>query len=237
MRHATAGEAPRLDRGITLALDAAASIGTLVVLRDGAEVAERTIVMRGAEEERLLPAVLDALAEAGSTVAGVGAIVCGAGPGSFTSLRVAGAIAKGLALGTGAPLFAVPSLALIAGAAEVTRGPGGRWLVTLDALRGERYLALVTIGPDGAVAACEPLGLSPRDAVPRRAEALGARVLGPGEATEGTPHARGSLRCLALAAAPGPVPLDAWEPVYGRLAEAQVKRAAAQAAEAAAGPA
>ena len=34
-------------------------------------------------------------------------IVCGAGPGSFTSLRIAGAIAKGLAFACDRPLFAV----------------------------------------------------------------------------------------------------------------------------------
>lgn len=220
---------PGFPRGTTLALDAAASIGTVAVLRDGAVVAERTIVMRSADEERYLPAVLAALEEAGTSAAAVDQVVCGAGPGSFTSLRVAGAIAKGIALGAGCPLLAVPSLALIAASAEVTREAGSRWLVTLDAMRGDRYLALVEVGADLAVTHFEPLGLAPSAAVPGHAEALGARVIGPGERLEGTPHARGLVRCLALVAAGGPVDLDAWEPVYGRLAEAEVKRAEAEA--------
>src|SRR5690606_19867103 len=100
-------------QGVTLALDAAAPIGTVAVLRDGELVARRTIVMRSADEERYLPAALDALEECGASATALDHVVCGAGPGSFTSLRVAGAIAKGLALGTGCPLWEVPSLALI----------------------------------------------------------------------------------------------------------------------------
>lgn len=221
------GAAPDPGRGVTLALDAAASIGTVAVLRDGALVARRTIVMRSADEERYLPAALDALEEAGARATALDHVVCGAGPGSFTSLRVAGAIAKGLALGTGCPLWEVPSLALIVAASDATLEPGGRWLVTLDAMRGDRYFALVEVGAAGALSAVTPLGLAPAAGVAERASALDARVIGPGEVTEGTPHAQGVPRCLALIRARGPVDLDAWEPVYGRLAEAQAKREAA----------
>lgn len=215
-------------RGVTLALDAAASIGTVAVLRDGVLADARTIVMRSAAEERYLPAVLASLEAAGATAARVDRVICGAGPGSFTSLRVAGAVAKGIAMGTGCPLYGVPSLALIVAASEDTRG-GGRWLVTLDAMRGDRYLALVTVGADGDVTAVTPLGLAPAVSVAGRAEALEARVIGPGERLEGTPHARGVVRCLGLIAAAGVVELGRWEPVYGRLAEAQVKRDEAEA--------
>lgn len=219
--------APDPERGIALALDAAASIGTVAVLRDGVLVARRTIVMRSADEERYLPAALDALEEAGTSAAALDHVICGAGPGSFTSLRVAGAIAKGLALGTGCPLWEVPSLALIVAASDATLEPGGRWLVTLDAMRGDRYLALVEVGDGGALSAVTPLGLGPAASVPERAAELDARVIGPGESTEGTPHARGVPRCLGLIRERGPVDLGAWEPVYGRLAEAQAKREAA----------
>jgi tRNA threonylcarbamoyladenosine biosynthesis protein TsaB len=67
-------------------------------------VAERETAMRGVDEERLMPAVVEAL-EAGAVAPNViDRVVCGAGPGSFTSLRIAGAIAKGLALTARAPL-------------------------------------------------------------------------------------------------------------------------------------
>lgn len=210
--------------GLTLALDAALSVGTVAVLRDGALVAEREVAMRSREGEHLMPAVLATLGDAGAGIGDLARIVCGEGPGSFTSLRVAGAIAKGLAHGTGCPLLAVPSLALIAGASAATREAPGRWLATLDAMRGDKYLALVTVAPDGGIQSCEALGLAPAPAAPARAAGLDARLIGPGEPVDAVPHARGVTRCLGLVLARGAVDLASWEPVYGRLAEAQAKR-------------
>lgn len=228
--------------GLTLAFDAAAGTGTIAVLRDGVLVAERTLEMRSSAEERFLPAVVATLAEVGASVQQLDRIVCGAGPGSFTSLRVVAAAAKGLAQGTGVPLFAVPSLALTVGADSRTTAPGSRWLSTLDAMREDRYLVLVTIGargdiaaveslglvPRGDIAAVESLGLAPRGEVAARAAALGATSIGPDAELVAAPHAKGVARCLALVSAAGPVELASWEPVYGRLAEAQVKWEAAQ---------
>ena len=212
--------------GLTLALDASASTGTIAVLRDDLLVAERSVAMRSSAEERFFPAVLDALREAGAAPSDVARIVCGAGPGSFTSLRVVGAIAKGIAVGADRPLFGVPSLALIVASSSATKA-GGRWMATLDAMRGDRYCALVTVEAGGEVTAVESLGLAPAAACAARADALGARLIGPDETLPGAPHARGVTRCLALVSAVGAVDVAAWEPVYGRLAEAQVKWEAA----------
>lgn len=215
---------------LTLAMDAAAGVGTIAVLADGALVAERTVAMRSEEEERFFPAVLEALGAVGGSPRELHRIICGAGPGSFTSLRVVGACAKGLAFGGAVPLYGVPSLALIVAAHAGTHAGArsGRWLASLDAMRGDRYLALVTVGSDGALASVEALGLAPAAEVAARAEALDATVIGPGESIDASPHARGVVRCLALIEAAGPAPLAGWEPVYGRLAEAQVKWEAAQ---------
>lgn len=212
--------------GLTLAMDAAAGEGTVAVLRDGRLLAERSVVMRSEEEERFLPAVIATLEGAGASVHDLSRVVCGAGPGSFTSLRVVAGVAKGLAVGAGIPLFAVPSLALIV-AADPKVTAGGPWLATLDAMRTERYLALVSVNAAGNVETVEALGLARADEVPARAAALGATPIGPDEARRAAPHARGVARCQALVAAQGPVDLASWEPVYGRLAEAQVKWEAA----------
>jgi tRNA threonylcarbamoyladenosine biosynthesis protein TsaB len=209
--------------GRTLALDAAASTGTIAVLQDGLLVAAREVAMRSDAEERFLPAILETLHEAGNTPADLARIACGAGPGSFTSLRVAAAMAKGLAEGLGIPVFAMPSLALIVASSEATRSPGSRWLATLDAMRGDRYLALVEVGAEGAIASVESLGLAPSGALAARARALDALLIGPEEAVAGRPHARGLVRLARLVDEGGPVDLPSWEPVYGRLAEAQVK--------------
>lgn len=214
-----------MDEGITLALDAAAGPGTIAVLRGVTVVVERTVEMRSATEERFFPAVLAVLDDASVSVRDISRIVAGAGPGSFTALRVVGAIAKGLCEGTRIPLFGVPSLALVAAGDPSARS--GRYVATLDALRGERYAALVTLAADGEVAAHEPLGLIAIAALAARAAALGATCIGPDEEQAAAPHARGVARCAALIEAIGPVALDGWEPRYGRLAEAQVKWEAA----------
>ena len=212
--------------GITLALDAAGSAGTIAVLADGAVRAERTVEMKSAGKELFFPQVLDVLRDAGATPRDLARVVCGAGPGSFTALRVVGAIAKGLCLGSGYTLHGVPSLALIVAGEERTRREG-RWLATLDAMRGDRYLALVTVAADGEIASVESLGLAPAETLADRAALLRATLIGPDELLAAVPHARGVARCHALIEAAGAADLASWEPVYGRLAEAQVKWEAA----------
>lgn len=221
--------------GITLAMDAAAGNGTVAVLRDGALIADADVVMRSEREERFFPAVLETLARAGTSLDDVQRLIVGAGPGSFTALRVVGAIAKGIAQGRGIRMYGVPSLALVvpeaaASARSLTTLPPagpGKWLVTLDALRGERYAALVTRARNGDVVAVEQLGVIPIADLAARAAAVTATLIGPDETLAARPLARHVIHCLGLVAGTGPVDLPSWEPVYGRLAEAQVKWEAA----------
>lgn len=206
----------------TLALDAATYTGSVAVVADGRLLAEREVAMRGEREERLMPAVAEALAAAEVTVRDLGAIVCGAGPGSFTSLRIAGAIAKGIAAARGLPLFAVSSLALVVAGSAHASAPGP-YLAVLDAMRGDVYAQLLAVGPDGSVAPLSSPALLPRARVAALAAAECATPIGPAEPLAATPCARGITRLGAVLAAAGPVPLASWEPEYGRLAEAQVK--------------
>ena len=201
--------------GITLALDASTYEGSVAVLRDGVVVAEQTVAMRGEHEERLMPAVAAALAAAGAAPHDIQRIVCGEGPGSFTSLRIAAAIGKGLASAISVPLYGVSSLAL----AAVDAG-AGRWLVTLDAMRGDAYAA--GYAWDG-VALEELLAWRVTPQHETLALAKSARC----ELIEGRPHARAIEPMLAAVIAGGPVDLAGWEPSYGRNAEAQVKWEAA----------
>ena len=98
---------------ITLAIEASTYTGSVAVIRDGVVLTESATAMRGEREERLMPAVADALTSAGLAPNAIDRVVCGAGPGSFTSLRIASAIAKGLALAAGVPLHPVSSLLLV----------------------------------------------------------------------------------------------------------------------------
>jgi len=203
---------------LTLALEAATSIGSVAVLRDNELLASREVAMRSGAEEHLLPAIDESLREAGATVRDLARMVCGAGPGSFTSLRVSASLAKGIAFAQGIPLYAVPSLALIAGDASLANGV---YLAVLDALRGDVFAAAYSRADD-AVAELAPVRLVARDSLAREAARLQATVIGPEERPRTNPSAANLVRLGAWLAQP-PVPLAAWEPDYGRLAEAQVK--------------
>lgn len=209
---------------ITLALDASTYTGTVAVIREGTVLSHRHVPMRGEHEERLMPAVAAALATSGASRAD--RIVCGAGPGSFTSLRISASIAKGLATGWSCPLLAVSSLALIAAGAEPPLRPG-RYLTVLDALRGEAYVAAYAVDDDGVVALVEPARLIRNDEVASLAETSDAEVVGPNQRRNVPPDARGVVRLEHTLAASDPVDLRSWEPAYGRLAEAQVRWEAA----------
>jgi tRNA threonylcarbamoyladenosine biosynthesis protein TsaB len=89
---------------------------------------------------RMLPEVKALLAGAGMQMADLDAIAFGQGPGAFTGLRTACAVAQGLALGLGKPVLAVDSLMLVAEDAR-TQGAGDDIWVAMDARIGEIYAA------------------------------------------------------------------------------------------------
>jgi tRNA threonylcarbamoyladenosine biosynthesis protein TsaB len=206
---------------LVLALDASTYDGSVAVIRAGALVGERTTGMRGEREERLMPAVSGVLRDAGVDVAELTAVACGAGPGSFTSLRIAASIAKGIAVGLEIPLLAAPSpLLVVAGASPPLSE--GRYLVLMDAMRGDVFAQFARVDAAGAVAGEGPTWLAPRAEALRRARSEGGTVVGPVETPARPPHARGFARLLANGAA-RPVDVSTWEPDYGRKAEAQVR--------------
>jgi tRNA threonylcarbamoyladenosine biosynthesis protein TsaB len=208
---------------ITLALDGSTYTGSVAVIVDGRVAAERSTAMKGADEERLMPAVAEVLETTGSAPPSIDRVVCGAGPGSFTSLRIAGAIGKGIASALGKPLFAVPSMALVLGGTNLTRG---RYIVAIDALRGELYVALYEIDAAQTIIEAEPARLIPASELHRLSLEFDARVVSPSPIDGGIvamPRAAAVARLEHMIAAKGPVDIDRWEPAYGRLAEAQVK--------------
>jgi tRNA threonylcarbamoyladenosine biosynthesis protein TsaB len=197
-----------------LALDASTARATVAVLRSGAVVAAAEVAERSEHVEPLLPAALALLASASLSLADLSAIVCGAGPGGFTGLRTAASIAKGLAMGLGIPLYAVPSLPLI-----LSQRPPGRYAATLDAGRGERFVALIDW--PRAEGAGNSYSLVPATEVAPIAAVAGATVVGP--ETGHWPQAQ----VAAQLDWGDPVDLASWEPDYGRDSAAQDRRRAA----------
>lgn len=95
----------------------------------------------------LVPAVLALLAQAGTSLAELDALVWGCGPGSFTGLRTAAAVAQGLAYGTrpprhpnGLPVLSVDTLLAVAEEARHQHGLT-QVVAVLDARMDEVYTA------------------------------------------------------------------------------------------------
>jgi tRNA threonylcarbamoyladenosine biosynthesis protein TsaB len=210
---------------IALAIEASTYTGTVAVIRDGTVLAEGDTAMRGADEERLMPAVAKALRAAGIAPNAIDRVVCGAGPGSFTSLRIAAAIAKGLALSAGASLHAVSSLTMIVAGARPALAPG-RYAAVLDAMRGDVFAAVYTV-TDQRVTSESPATIVARSALRDFVSAHAARLVGPNEDHVVAPHARAAAVLGSLHPWPDAADLATWEPDYGRLAEAQVRWEAA----------
>jgi tRNA threonylcarbamoyladenosine biosynthesis protein TsaB len=62
---------------ITLAIEASTYTGSVAVIRDGEVIAEDATAMRGEHEERLMPAVAEALRRAAVAPNAIERIVCG----------------------------------------------------------------------------------------------------------------------------------------------------------------
>ena len=96
-----------------LAFDTSTDVLSLAVAR-GEQVWGQTLPGGAQASSGLIPAVLALLAEADMPLASLDAIVFGRGPGSFTGLRTACAVAQGLAFGADVPVLPVDTLLAVA---------------------------------------------------------------------------------------------------------------------------
>jgi tRNA threonylcarbamoyladenosine biosynthesis protein TsaB len=88
----------------------------------------------------LIPAIMGLLAQAGLRLSSMDAIVFGRGPGSFTGLRTACAVAQGLAFGARVPVLPVDTLLAVAEEARARHGVT-QVVAVLDARMDELYAA------------------------------------------------------------------------------------------------
>jgi tRNA threonylcarbamoyladenosine biosynthesis protein TsaB len=215
-----------------LALDTA-TLCASVALLDGELVRAAGDAHADTHSEQLLPLIDRVLAEAGLRPADLDLVACGAGPGSFTGLRIGLATAKGLAFALGRPLVLVSSLAALAWPER-----GRAVLALLDARKHELYAGV--FAEDGAPLAAERV--LPPDRLEEHARAAaGGRplvVVGDGAlaypevaaragtvlaGARATPDAR-AVAALAAAqlAAGGAADLYTAAPTYIRASEAEI---------------
>jgi tRNA threonylcarbamoyladenosine biosynthesis protein TsaB len=209
--------------GNVLVVETSTEAGSVAIVSDGSLAAELSFSSRdpatGVRSEAFAPAVASCLASGAVHARDISAIVCGAGPGGFTSLRSAAAFSKGMCSALGIPLYAVSSLELLAWSADT---PDEHFIVALQAGRNEWFGADVTRGADKSVVMGREYLVSD-DVLRTGAARTHARLVGPGLEVNVNPAASALLPRLADIEARGAVDLDSWEPAYGRLAEAQVK--------------
>lgn len=220
---------------ITLALDSATERLSLAA-SDGPRVVARHLDGPRGHAREVLTLAGELLAELGAGPRDVGLVLTGDGPGSFTGLRVATAVAKALVWGRPAVAWRTAPSLLIRAAGHVPTG-GGAVLALADALRGELYAGCWRFGPGTVAAAGDPpravtpaqlgqyvsadvvVGTIPEHLREVVRQATGREPMVGGAAL---PDAR---RLLWLAGCDGGTVAVAdparWQPEYGRPAEAQ----------------
>ncbi|KGQ18714.1 Glycoprotease [Lysobacter dokdonensis DS-58] len=129
-----------------LAFETATEACSVAVWVDG-EVFERFEIAPRRHAELALPWADEVLAQAGIARTALDAIAVGRGPGAFTGVRLAIAIAQGVALALDRPVVPVSTLAALALQA---RAP--RVLAAIDARMGEVYAAAFRCEGDNAFA-------------------------------------------------------------------------------------
>jgi tRNA threonylcarbamoyladenosine biosynthesis protein TsaB len=158
-----------------LVLDTSTEWCSVALWLDG-RIHARRVLAEQRHSSLLLPMLDDLLRESDISLRQLDGLAYGAGPGSFTGLRIACAVTQGLALGADLPVVGVSTLESIA---EQTAAE--RVLAVLDARMAEVYWAAYRREGDGWQAVVEPqLALPESVAVPDGDDWAGVDWVGAG---------------------------------------------------------
>ena len=200
-----------------LAIDTSTASCTAALFDGSRCVARRDELIGRGHSERLVPMISDMLDGRRAE-----RILVGAGPGSFTGIRVGIAAAQGLAIGWNCPVLAMSSLALLAAGAESTGKvaaavDGGHGEILVQQFDGETLeplSGLLNLPPAEAAA------LVDADLVVGPGAGLLVAARGRGEAVEAWPSASYALRL------PKALRSLAARPIYARAPHARARSAA-----------
>jgi len=119
------------------------SVAVQTLTRDGVQCWRHEGEGGARTSAHLIPCIEALMAQAGLGFAQLDAIVFGCGPGSFTGLRTACAVAQGLAWGAAVPVLPVDTLLAVAEQARfelAPAAPASQVLALLDARMDELYM-------------------------------------------------------------------------------------------------
>lgn len=184
-----------------LAIETASELPSIALLRAGAITVREVRGLR-APSRSVFEWVRELLDEAGTSLDQLDCIAFGAGPGSFTGVRVAVAVAQALGYARGLPLCPISTLAaLAAGVMQNTNAAGVA--CCLDARIGEVYFGIYGEDPEWGVRTMVTDALLSPDAVSLPAHGTFLAV-GPGWSAY--PEFTDRLRTRFTAVEPGQLP-------------------------------
>jgi len=181
-----------------LSFDTTTKVASVAVVQGTAVLCEVSLGHVQSHAARLLPVVDFALAQANVQRPDIKQIAVGAGPGSFTGLRIGLSLAKGLAEGLAVPLVLLSTLEVLA--SELSFYPGVV-IPLLDAQRQEYYAAAFRSG-QGELKRLSPDMIVKRVDFTAWAHSFGSPVLLTGEAAPLPEPATNLLVAPSFLAAP-----------------------------------
>ena len=152
-----------------LAIETATEACSVALWIDG-EVRERFGIAPRQHAELALPWAEALLIEAGIAKSQLDAIAVGRGPGAFTGVRLAVALAQGIALALDRPVVPVSTLAALAApfllparGEKVPKADEGQAIAAIDARMGEIYVAAFRRDGDSIIATSDEVVIAPND--------------------------------------------------------------------------
>ena len=162
---------------LTLSVDTATLGGSVCLARGSTVLASRVGDPEVSHSHSLLKDIDKVLDRAAASLKDVDLFAAASGPGSFTGLRIGLATVKGLAATLRISCVGIPTLHAVAHAA----GPATATVALLPAGRGEVFLQLLSVSPEGSVTTLdEPAHLSPTKVLEKYGSLKTLKWSGPG---------------------------------------------------------